>query len=259
MLLYGTLALCALVLAVIVYRYDLYDREPLLLLALAATLGMAGMHVAGMAQVYFLLRAGDDGINSHWLISALAASHEELAKALVVLVIGLAFKRIFDDPMDGLIYGSFAGIGAAVEESIAAVSQLHPGEGLPPAEVLRITGHLVMGGIGGFGLGFLWRGWWWPAAAAVSLAAAMALHFGWDMVAVPANDTGEMSVTQRLFALGVMLTGLGCYAALVHLGSAMSRARYAGGRPVTWAWPFSRRQAARSPRRRSRKAPAGRK
>ncbi len=246
MLLYGTLILCAMTVGVIVYRYDLYDREPILILVLAAALGMGAMSLAGQAEAFWLVRAGEDAAWNRWIVAALAGTHEELAKFLVVLAIALLFPRIFNDPMDGLVYGSFAGLGAAIDESITAVRDLGPGEGLPASEVVRVLGHLVMGGIGGFGLGFMRRRRWWPGAAAASFTAAAGLHFAWDVVAVPANDAGVMSPGQRLGASAVMAAGLIAFAGMVSIGSRYSREAFGGERKALWGWPFIRAAMPRS-------------
>ena len=50
-MLYATLALCAVFLGWLVVRYDLHQREPLGLMALALALGALGMHLAGCAQL----------------------------------------------------------------------------------------------------------------------------------------------------------------------------------------------------------------
>ncbi len=48
MILYGTLALCALGAALLVYRHDLYDREPPWLLLVTVGLGASAMNLAGI-------------------------------------------------------------------------------------------------------------------------------------------------------------------------------------------------------------------
>ena len=50
MILYSTLGLCALAAAVLVYRHDLYDREPLPLLGLTVALGAGAIGLAGRAE-----------------------------------------------------------------------------------------------------------------------------------------------------------------------------------------------------------------
>lgn len=252
-LLYGTLAVCVVAVALLVYRYDLYDREPLLLLAVAGALGFGAMVLAGRVQVMWLTRLGDGAVENRWIVAALAGSHEELAKVLAVLLIALAARRFFNDPMDGLIYGSIVGLGCAVEESIDVLSEAAPGGGLPPQEVIRQLGHAVMGGIGSFGLGLL-RGRTGairhPRSIAVAAFAiggsfllAVLLHFAWDVIAVPANETGVMTLRQRSIAVALMMLGLAVYGLMVKVGSGWSRRAFPGPRPRgAWGWPVTGRR-----------------
>jgi RsiW-degrading membrane proteinase PrsW (M82 family) len=110
-ILYGTLALCALGAAFIVYRNDLYDREPAWLLALTAGLGGTAMWLAGLVESWTL---DWSGLTSRPAIAALAAAVEETAKVLVVAAVALSARKAFNDPLDGLIYGSLAGLGMAL-------------------------------------------------------------------------------------------------------------------------------------------------
>lgn len=50
MLLYAMLALCALLIGLLVYRYDLHDREPWQMLLLAVVMGAGGMFLAGASR-----------------------------------------------------------------------------------------------------------------------------------------------------------------------------------------------------------------
>lgn len=241
MLLYATLFLCALLMAVIVYRYDLYDREPWWALLLCVGLGAGSIALAGRVQVWVMSNLGTFAAE-HWTISmSLAAGiTEELGKLTCVLIVALFMRRWFNDPLDGLVYGSMAGLGAAIEESLtvllghaapepAAVAGIGvpPASAgasmlasLPPGEAVRLAGHLVMGGITGFGAGTLARRsatqasapphasntatpagsslptpallqgltpqrlprWWLP----LSLIMGIALHAAWDYVAFSA-------------------------------------------------------------------------
>ena len=54
MAIYLVLALCALGIAAMVYRYDMYDREPIFLLLLAAAAGVGCFWLAGNEEDYFL-------------------------------------------------------------------------------------------------------------------------------------------------------------------------------------------------------------
>lgn len=249
MLLYSTLILCALVVGAMVYRYDLYDREPWPLVLGATILGMGAMWLAGEVQVFWLERGGVEAIVNPVVVSVLAGTHEELAKWAVVLSIALVFRRRFNDPMDGIVYGSFAGLGAAIDESLALLAGLPGNSTLPATEPVRLLGHLVMGGIGGFGLGVLavcgsWASWRVWTAAVGSLLAAMTLHFIWDMIAVPANDSGKMTRGQTAGAIAVMLSGLVAYGGCVLTASAWSRQMLSPGNPRRLVgWPFVRRNA----------------
>ncbi len=241
MLVYAMLALCALVIAVIVYRYDLYDREPWWLLIVACAIGAAGMWLAGKIQVAVMSSGGRTAAEHFDTVLALAASTtEEAVKLLTVAFIAVAFRRWFNDPLDGLIYGAFAGLGAALQESVGVVAELSGQEVLPAHEVVRLAGHLVMGGIGGFGLGmwpFRRRGWGgrqpsgrWVWAAAGCFFAAWALHFMWDVVAFAADRQGRMTPMLSVSAMVLMISGLLLFRGLVGIGARRSRTVFNAGR-----------------------------
>ena len=123
MILYATLALCAAVTGVVVYRYDLYDREPWWLLGACSALAAGAMTTAGRLEslVFRNWPAPGDAATA-----LMAAAVEELAKLGVVAAIALVDRRDFNDPLDGLVYGSMAGLGAAVEESVAFLRGASP-------------------------------------------------------------------------------------------------------------------------------------
>ena len=101
---------------------------------------------------------------------------------------------------------------------------------LPGSEVVRIAGHLVMGGIGAFGLGPLRMGrpraWGWLLS---SLVAAVALHFLWDWMSL--GPAPEQAI-QALRASALMLGGLLAWRRLVAIGLSWSRAVFAPGPAV---------------------------
>lgn len=236
------LGVCAVAVGAIVYRYDLYDREPIALLAVAAAAGAGAMWLAGAAEALWLVRVWPEHFDNTTLIAWLAGTHEEAAKLLVVVLMAVAFRARFNDPMDGLIYGSFAGLGAAIEESFD-VLRFHAPTTLPPQEPVRLMGHLIMGGIGGAGLG-LWVRGVKPArglpVAMGTFAAAVAIHVLWDLVALPAQEAGVMTAARTVAAVGVMAVGLIVYATLVVVASRASRRRFApGSRRRVWGWPFT--------------------
>lgn len=238
MAVYISLSLCALVAALLVYRYDMYEREPVYMLALALALGMGAGWTVGFAEdkTIALLGARGESVASQ---AAIAGSHEEAAKLLIVVGVALCFRRQFNDPMDGIIYGAFAGLGMGTEEAIFYVRLTEPEtfEGHIP---IRMVGHLLMGGIDGFALG-MWRmkmrGW--PAALAACLLTSFGLHFCWDFASMSAARSGPKT-WQTVCAVGLMLSGMAIFGTLVVIAGRWSRDVFATGRPHhVWGWPFS--------------------
>ncbi len=226
MLLYLMLIACAVVFGVQVYRYDMHDREPVPALILAAVLGAVGMWLAGLAQIAIMRNLGPLAAD-HWnsSMAMVAAITEETSKlTAVVLVIGLRPKW-FNDPMDGLVYGAFAGLGAALEESIVLLSGANP-HFLPATEPVRLAGHLCMGGIAAFGLSYMKlgrRGWWRRVAS--GFIAAIALHATWDVVAFDAAERGGMSGAHTFASMVVMLGGMVIFRAMIRLAAGETRTR----------------------------------
>jgi len=232
-----TFAACAVGAAVLVYGYDLYDREPLSLLGLAAALGALGMAASGRLETLLFQRLELDSVLALAFVGALC---EETAKLLVVALFALTV-RSFNDPMDGLVYGSMAGLGAAFEEGIAVLHTTPKGRLLPPDELVRLCGHLVMGGIGGFGMGCLFhRRDRLKLAVAASFLTAVLLHLGWDLAALRADGGGQRAARDALLAASLMLAGMLLYGRLVVIGSRWSMEIFAPGQPLALPrWPWS--------------------
>lgn len=242
MILYAPLALCAAGAIALVYRYDLYDREPPVLLSFAVGLAALLMFLAGTIESWAL---GALGVSSPPAIAWIAAVTEETLKLIAVLTVAGTARREFNDPMDGLIYGSMAGLGMALEESVAYLraGMTAPGpQVLPPGEVVRLCGHLVMGGIGGFGVGMAaLRKRGWPAALCGGWLAAIGLHFGWDWIALRAESASGFAPVHAASAALLMLAGFLLYGALVSLASRWSHDLFAPDLPARlWGWPFNR-------------------
>lgn len=233
------LALCALLTAWLVHRYDLYEHEPLPLLGVAVVLGAGAMWLAGRAEGWAIARlAPGDMIG----IAAVAAGTEEVLKLLVVVVVALLARREFDDPMDGVVYGSMAGLGMALEESAHYLGRPSAADPFAAGELVRLWAHVVLGGIVGFPLGFFRTRLAWAASAAlVGLAVAGGLHFAWDAVVLASPSGGPPSARQAVVGIGVMAVSLALYGWLVTRASRQSRQELAPGSPLRlWGWPFSR-------------------
>jgi RsiW-degrading membrane proteinase PrsW (M82 family) len=152
MIFFVVLACCALLTAGLVYRYDLYEHEPLPLLGVAIAVGAGSMWIAGLAEGWVFACWKDVGSLG---IAAVASGAEELLKLFVVIAVSLLARREFDDPMDGIVYGSMAGLGAALEESVFYQRMSPALHGfVPAAELVRLWAHVVLGGIVGFPLNY---------------------------------------------------------------------------------------------------------
>jgi RsiW-degrading membrane proteinase PrsW (M82 family) len=231
LILYLTLGLCALGAAALVYRYDLYDREPKGAVAACVALGALAMSLAGPIETAIFRSLSQPGPVA---IAAVASITEESLKLLVVGLLAVFAHRIFNDPMDGLIYGSMAGLGAALEEAVAGLRAAGPhgafGGWLPPEELVRLCGHLVFGGVGGFGVGrarLRQSGGAW--ALAVGFVAAVALHFGWDVIALRAEAGGRSGYADAALGASLMLTGFALYGRLVVVASSWSQRLFSPG------------------------------
>jgi RsiW-degrading membrane proteinase PrsW (M82 family) len=199
------------------------------------------MAAAGLLESW-LLAATD--VTSGMGIALVVALTEEALKLVAVLGVAGTARRFFNDPLDGLVYGSLAGLGMAIEESLFYLQHGPRGPAtFPAAELARICGHLVMGGIGAFGLGMAAvgrRGWPWALAG--GWAAAVGLHFAWDTLALAAADAGGMDLRSSLSAVAIMVAGLVLYGGLTAMGSAWSHRLFAPEAPARlWGWPFVRK------------------
>lgn len=239
MAIYISLTLCAIIAGLLVYRYDMYEREPLHMLILVAALGVgAGWSVGHLEDL--TIGALGERAESNAGLAAIAASHEEAAKLLIVLFIALCFRRQFNDPMDGIIYGSFAGLGMAVEEAIfyMRLSETEVFEGHVP---VRLMMHTLMGGLDGFALG-MWRMRMrrWPAALVGCVAASLTLHFLWDVVSMSASQAANTQAWHTASAVGLLLATVLTFGWLVVVAGRWSRETFGGPGPQRlWSWPFS--------------------
>jgi RsiW-degrading membrane proteinase PrsW (M82 family) len=201
-ILYLTLGICSLGAAALVYRYDLYDREPLAMLALTVGLGAGAMALAGRLEAASFARLETDS-------------------TATLALVGAGY------------HGSMSGLGMALEEGVAVLRAMPSGGGmLPPEELVRLCGHLVMGGIGGFGVGCLFfRGWKGMPGATGSFLSAVLLHFGWDVAALRAEAGTGLGGRESLLGAALMLAGLLLYGRLVVIGSRWSQQVFAPGPP----------------------------
>ncbi|MBL8746018.1 MAG: PrsW family intramembrane metalloprotease, partial [Phycisphaerae bacterium] len=212
----------------LIWRYDLYDKEPWWAILTAVALGVLGMHYIETPQE---ILGGWIG-NAPARFAFVASMSEESMKLLGVLVFALLISRVFNDPVDGMIYGSLIGLGCAIEESIAYYFNPITQPWGPPTEIIRILGHLVFGGLTGFGIGLLRDPSIPRRHASISFilgfAAAVLLHFLWDLLACRAYLRSTPTNLERAAQVALMLAGFVAYAAALRHAWTHAQRRFQG-------------------------------
>jgi RsiW-degrading membrane proteinase PrsW (M82 family) len=108
--------------ALVLWWFDRYEKEPLLLLLAAFLWGaIPAVFFSAIAQLvldtpieYFVSPASSDLVGGI-LIAPLT---EETFKGAALLILLLFFHREIDSPLDGIIYGGLAGFGFAAVENV---------------------------------------------------------------------------------------------------------------------------------------------
>jgi RsiW-degrading membrane proteinase PrsW (M82 family) len=239
-ILHAILALCALGAGLLVRRHDMHDREPWWALLGVALLGGLLAPLCGAAEDAVV--RGITSTPSSALIAAAAAGIEEGARLLAVLAVAVLLPRVFNDPMDGIAYGSVAGIGMSVYESWLYLGPSPALEGpLAALEFARLGEHMVLGGIAGFPLGMARTGFPHAGRAfATCVPAAVGLHFAVDAAALATAGDAAAAGRASLFVASCVLAGFLLYGALATIASEWSRRMFAPLSARTLlGWPFT--------------------
>ncbi|HET9494987.1 MAG TPA: PrsW family intramembrane metalloprotease [Chloroflexia bacterium] len=112
-----------LIYALIIWWLDRHEKEPLPLLIVAfvwgaipaVVLAIVLEIVVGMPLEQFMV--SDTAIEAA-STNVIAPVVEELVKAVILIVLFLAYKREFDNVLDGIVYGAMVGLGFAFVENI---------------------------------------------------------------------------------------------------------------------------------------------
>jgi RsiW-degrading membrane proteinase PrsW (M82 family) len=112
-----------LIYALIIWWLDRHEKEPLPLLIVAfvwgaipaVVLAIVLEIVVGMPLEQFLV--SDTAIEAA-SSNVVAPVVEELVKAVILIVLFLAYRREFDNVLDGIVYGAMVGLGFAFVENI---------------------------------------------------------------------------------------------------------------------------------------------
>jgi RsiW-degrading membrane proteinase PrsW (M82 family) len=142
----GLLALAiapALFVFLYIYKKDRYEPEPLHLLAWVFFLGALSCIPAGLIELPF-----PEGVVGSAVVAPVV---EETMKFLVVFLAVYRHPE-FDEPMDGIVYATAAGLGFATLENILYVLEGGVVVGIIRA-IASVPGHVVFACIWGFALG----------------------------------------------------------------------------------------------------------
>jgi RsiW-degrading membrane proteinase PrsW (M82 family) len=180
--------------ALLLWRLDRYEREPLLLLGLAFFWGALPSIILSIIlelifNVPIVALSRNNALTYELLGSAVAAPLiEEGTKALALLGLLLTTPREFDSPLDGIIYGGMVGFGFAAVENF-----------------LYLMGAFANGGVGGaVGLAFL-------RAGIFGLNHAMYTAFaGLGLALVP--EMSSRRAAQIFFPLAGFILAVGAHA-----------------------------------------------
>jgi len=158
--------------ALVVYRLDLFEREPKLLLAAAVIWGaVIATSLASQANSAWLDIVGKlapPDFAAQWGKAIVGPGVEETLKLAGVAVLYLIASEEFDGPMDGFVYGAMVGLGFTVVEDVSyfinavaaapgAVDQAGP---VIDTFIIRVVGgglygHVLFTGLTGTGFAYL--------------------------------------------------------------------------------------------------------
>lgn len=220
----STVLLVAVVAAV--WWFDRYDREPL---HLVAGVFLWGAFAAPVIAVFLASALGLSlDLEPAHLVGWIGPLIEESAKAVgIVLVVVLS--REFDNPTDGVVYGTAAGLGFAATENLIYTVTGAGGSALGGTVTLVFVRTAMAAGIhavssatlgGCLGFAYLSRnrisrlGW-----SILGLVCATIIHSGWNLMILRMQASGEPIPLARWFVAVPVLYALYLVALFVFLRS----------------------------------------
>jgi len=212
------LALYGLPVALVVYRLDLYEREPVTLLVAAFVWGavvattLSAIGNAGWGLT--VARVGGPELAARWTAALTAPFVEEILKGCGVVLIYLIARDEVDDVMDGFVYGAICGLGFAIVEDVVYFMAVFGGQpgGVLQGFWLRVVagglyGHVLYTGLVGMAVGIVVSRRAWESrrrrlGVAASLCALAAFaHFLWNSPVLNLFPEGPWSGLDYLFVV----------------------------------------------------------
>lgn len=264
-----------MVFVAILYWVDLYEKEPLSMLAAAFMWGaVPALAVALVTELFFRLPPnliGPQALEAVRL-GVVAPMLEEALKGAAVFFIYWRYRREFDDVLDGMIYGAIVGFGFAMTANLLSYIgsfMLWGYGGLSAATIVTRTVHALDHGLYtavlGAGLGFArlaqkrWHRWLIPVGAFGLAIAIHTLHnllahslVGLNILTVTVTGAGTFllwavagwSLRQRRRCLRTELKGMlpeALYGAVVDPLASIGAQWRTLGREGVGAWRRTRR------------------
>jgi len=205
----GFSSILLILVVILVWWLDRYDREPIHLVVAVFLWGATAapaISIFLLSPIFERLVSGGQG-SALAMVSAFLAGPvvEELTKGVGVLLIVL-FTREFDNPTDGVVYGTAVGLGFAVTETVLyGIAASTANQDQPSVALTVIAGRTVMtagihalssAALGGFlGQAHLRR----HSASRIlwvlaGLCAAVGLHTSWNLALLfvgPVTESGH--------------------------------------------------------------------
>ncbi len=224
-----------------VWRYDQFEREPPHLVVLAVALGFLLGVTFVNGQVALILAFErlfpfHEGVHGIEYAAALVATLlEDVPKVLLTALFAWRIRSHFNDPFDGLIYGSLIGAGFAIGETKVRWDEVDS----PPMAALQglliVIGHMLFGGIACFGLGLRnaahpgYRRLWAPGVL-IGLGFVLPVHFLYDM-AVAFSEHATLHFGRRDWlaicgGAGLLALAMVVFFFLIALGSVLSKEKF---------------------------------
>lgn len=196
------LLLYAVPVALAIYKLDLFEREPVTLVAAAILWG--GVVAVGFAAptntAWFQIIAKTLGpdLARTWGAALVAPPVEELLKVMGVIAIVLIARAEIDDIFDGFVYGAMVGLGFTLVEDVHYFMRFVAEAGQAAGEVgpvlhgffIRVIasglyGHVLYTGVAGMGIAYFVTHRELPLSrrllvALAAFGAGMAAHFFWN-------------------------------------------------------------------------------